>query len=283
MLGKCLKHEFRATARQLVPLFIAMPSVGVLAGIFMGLGFRSVDGTDTSAFSVFSTLISVLLSIAMVGLIAATAIVALVMIIRRFYTSFFTDEGYLSFTLPVTVNEHITSKLITAYVWQLVGTVLSVISVFLFILVMLLVGGDLSGLLLPAEDAVSLEYMIREILSMIGMEAGEGFYATFIVLTVINFFISLASSILMIYFSISIACMIAKKHRVIAGIITYYIVSVIFTSISQTAQSLLLYVTADAFFAMLLGLGVSALLCVAQAILFYLGTKWILTHKLNLA
>ena len=38
MFGTCLKHEFRATRRQIVPLFIAMMAVGLGAGLVVALG-----------------------------------------------------------------------------------------------------------------------------------------------------------------------------------------------------------------------------------------------------
>ena len=58
MFGKCLKHEFRATKRQLVPLFIAMLGVGLLGGLFMLFWIRSlISGVETT-FSALGGLFS---------------------------------------------------------------------------------------------------------------------------------------------------------------------------------------------------------------------------------
>ncbi len=278
MFGKCLKHEFRATARQLTPLFIAMLAVSLLAGLFLGIGERMPESEGYTAVSILSSFFSGILAVALIALIVAVAIVAFVMIIRRFYTSFFSDEGYLTFTLPVTTDEHLLSKFVTAYLWQALASILSVVCVFLMLFVMFLVGGiDLSGSI-TAEDQMLLE----EFLYMLGMEAGEGFLPLMLVLVVISVMVGLAASVFMIYLSISIACMIAKKHRVIAGIVSYYLINMIFSTISSFAGNVLVYVEEDGSQAMMISMIIAIVLSVIQALACFLGTRWILSKKINL-
>ncbi len=280
MFGKCLKHEFRATARQLCPLFIAMVAVAMLAGIFLGLGDRLPKNEDSVALATLSGFLSGLLIFALIALMIAVAVVAFVMIIRRFYTSFFTDEGYLTFTLPVTPNTHIFTKLFTAYVWQVAATVLCFVCIFIMAFFAVLVGG------VSFEDSetvvVETSSFFDQIFGALGVEAGPGFLPAAIALFVVNVVVALAASILMLYLAISAACMLAKKHRVIIGIVCYYVINMVFSGISQTMQSVIVLTSSDVYGSLLISLGISSVICVIEAILCFLGTKWILTRKLNL-
>ncbi len=281
MLGKCLKHEFRATARQLVPLLIAQLAVSLAAGIFLGFALRGAGDGRSSAFSGFAVMISAFLMFAMVALLIAVSVVAFVMIIRRFYTSFFTDEGYLTFTLPVTPTEHIFSKFITAYVCQILVSIVAIVSIFIVLFFALLIGGNI----MATQDAtvsVILSDIFDEMLRGLQAEAGDWFLPILIVLFVVNMIVAVAASVFMVYLAISVACMLAKKHRVILGIVSFYVINMVFSTASQLLQSVLILVTPSVGVGMLLSLGVSSVICIVQAILCYLGTKWVLTKKLNL-
>ncbi len=284
MFGKCLKHEFRATRRQLVPLFLAMIAVGFAAGLLIALGGLFLSSEGGILYALVNGLLPVLLIFGLFGLMVAVEVVAFVMIIRRFYTSFFTDEGYLSFTLPVTVTEHILSKFVVAAVWQFLAGVVSLIA-------MALVGG---GALLGygfhegfAEGFALVWDEMSFAFSEVGMGLGasNAFFVTFFILLILTVIISVGSSIFLLYFSISLGCMLAKKHRVLAGIASYYVITTAFSMVSGFIQTILQFTTlaSGSFEPALLGIMISSLvLTVVQLIVCYIGTKWILTKKLNL-
>ena len=285
MFGKCLKHEFRATRRQLVPLFIAMLAVGLLAGLLVALGGLLLSSDGGALYAIVNGLLPVLLIIGLFALMVAVEVVAFVMIIRRFYTSFFTDEGYLSFTLPVTATEHILSKFIVAAVWQIAAGIVSLLAVAL------IVGGALLGYGVP-EDFAEVMALFWEEFSLVFVEFGSIFGVSdaclpvVVILLALIMIISVASSIFLLYFSISLGCMLAKKHRVIAGIVCYYVVSTAFSIISSVLQTIIQFVTLgdtsnfEPF--MIATLIMSLVLVLVQLIVCYIGTKWVLTKKLNL-
>ena len=284
MFGKCLKHEFRATTRQLVPLFIAMLGVGLLGGIFMIFWVRSLASGIQSTFSALGGLFAILLFLGLFGLIVAVTVVAFIMIIRRFYTSFFTDEGYLSFTLPVTTTQHILSKFVVAVVWQTLSGVVALVAVGLVLLGALIGAGSFGeateALAISGED---LALSMAEITSM--LDVGSTFMPTVAVLYVLIMIVSVIASIFLLYFSISLGCMLAKKHRVLAGILSYYIVSGIFSALSRGIQTVMqiVSITSQSLGIMLIvQLATMLVITVIQLIVCYIGTKWILTKKLNL-
>ncbi len=111
MLGKLLKHEFRATGRTMLPVYGAVLVLAVLANISIRLLERNVG-------PFLSILFGLVIAAFIIGIIAA-AIMTAVLMIKRFYTNYLKDEGYLMHTLPVSVHGLVWSKMIVSMVWFL--------------------------------------------------------------------------------------------------------------------------------------------------------------------
>ena len=107
MLGKLIKHEFRATGRLMAPLFGALLLLALVVRA-NDLVLRHTDGP------VFFEVLNVLLIIVYVLALVGVLIFSTILMIKRFHQNFLTDEGYLMFTLPVSVHSLLWSKLITA-------------------------------------------------------------------------------------------------------------------------------------------------------------------------
>ena len=113
MLGKLIKHEFRATKRVMLPLMALVLLLSVFAG-FASRGLEDMSGINDIQF--MRTLYFIILFSFFLSLFAV-CVVTFVLMIQRFYLSLLHDEGYLSLTLPVSVDEHILSRLIVSVVW----------------------------------------------------------------------------------------------------------------------------------------------------------------------
>jgi hypothetical protein len=111
MLGKLIKHEFRATGRIMLPMFAIMLLVSALANI----SIANLDRVNNRILGVIMMIIVVVFAI---GLIAM-AIVSIVLMINRFRSNILGDEGYITFTLPVSVHSLLWSKIIVTTVWFL--------------------------------------------------------------------------------------------------------------------------------------------------------------------
>ena len=109
MLGKLLKHEFRATGRVMLPVYGAVLLLAVLANVSL----RVMDHVTGS----FLTLLLGLIVVAFIFGIIAAAIMTAVLMIKRFYTNYLKDEGYLMHTRPVSVHELVWSKMLVSVVW----------------------------------------------------------------------------------------------------------------------------------------------------------------------
>ena len=110
MLSKSIKHEFRATARVMLPVFIALLSLSVVTHLTTRFFLNSDTHWVLSALGVCMVVLFFL------G-IAAVAFSVFALTIVRFYRSFLSEQGYLTLSLPVSTNTHIFSRLLVAVVW----------------------------------------------------------------------------------------------------------------------------------------------------------------------
>lgn len=154
MLGKLIKHEFRATARDVLGLYIIVLVITVvLKGM---LEIQNIFHVDNEIMSMLTALTIFAFVLGIISVILGSFI----LMIKRFYDNMLKDEGYLSFTLPVSVGQHIASKSIISYVWMILS--------FVFVGLMLVILGLGDNELIGAVKDVFSEAvkMIQETNSM---------------------------------------------------------------------------------------------------------------------
>ena len=121
MLIKLMKHEFRATARIMGPLYL------ILLAVALGFNF-SARLMDSSSFVL--NMMAALIVMAYVVAVIAVFVVAFILMLQRFYKNLLGDEGYIMFTLPASVHQHVWSKLIVSAVWFIATGVVVILSAF---------------------------------------------------------------------------------------------------------------------------------------------------------
>ena len=109
MLRKLIKHEFRATGRIMLPMYLVL----LVTALGSNLAGRGMLGGRYAALRTLGVLIIMAFGFAICGVL----LMSFVLMIQRFYKNLLQDEGYLMFTLPVSVHQHIWSKLIVSAVW----------------------------------------------------------------------------------------------------------------------------------------------------------------------
>ena len=118
MLKKLLKYEFRAL---LPPLYLCLgllAAVSVLACVLFNLPqYDETTGTVT-----------LLVSILYMYALFATPIVPLVVALSRYQKHFFKDEGYLTFSIPASMEEHIFAKHVSGMIATLIGLIAAFLS-----------------------------------------------------------------------------------------------------------------------------------------------------------
>jgi hypothetical protein len=288
----------KATMRVLVPLIICMIVVSIATAVCLG-GLLSysyigdanagdamieIDGSGEASPAEDGTfylleLATVLLFMIFVGIMIACVITVFVLMVRRFYTSFFTDEGYLTFTLPVTVDCHLLTKTVSMLIWNFISYLAIAISFGILFL----------GIYISVPDFFAIDEWTKQYLEKFFEQVGDIFGGA-IAFSIIQSIVSTIASCLLLYFSIAVGCMLAKKHKIIACIASYFIISSIVSEII-TIVSGIIYdhfaknIEATAENSNLLAMAVLlifTLLYVVQSVGCYFGTRWILKNKINL-
>ena len=122
MFGKLMKHEFRATARTILPLYGIMLVLALMATMTMRLFDFNMRWQETVVDFIMITY----------GLsVFAVAVGVFILLMIRYKRNLLGDEGYLMMTLPTSVHGLLLSKLLTAMVWYLLTGVAVVLSVLI--------------------------------------------------------------------------------------------------------------------------------------------------------
>lgn len=233
MLGKLFAQEMRALAK---PAAI-MLAIMVVAGL-VGIGcFEATDAVSRAAgfasryvseVSAASNLTVVLVMAALFcGFLVWASLVALyVFIAMRFYRTMFTDEGYLTLTLPVR-----TGTLVAAKFW----------AAFLLVAVFTLVTTGLASLAMLAITDGDGD-MVSVVLSLLGGWAaltGNGGVASSI-LGVANALVSGAYTVGLAFLSLTLGAWWARRHKVAAAVALYvgigWVISLVFSVVGVLAM-----------------------------------------------
>ena len=215
MLKKCLKYDFAALMRTWWILAVSMLGAGVLAG----LGFRffsqcMVADNVNEGLAILSAFVALGSYFCILAMIMGMT-VSFILIFWRIYTHFYTDEGYLTFTLPVKRSTLYLSKVISATVLQ--AATIGVL--MLGILFMVLVVPPTEG----GEFFISMDWLsgIGDFLRGLVDLAGWWLILWIPVAFAIVILLALFQTGL-IYLCITIGAVVAKRHKLIAAIGIYY-------------------------------------------------------------
>ncbi|MBO5525434.1 MAG: hypothetical protein J5993_01655 [Clostridia bacterium] len=120
MFSKLCKHEFKGISKFAVPLLIALGIAGILIcfAIAGNVGSLTQNGdTYLSEGMEIALVLILLLAVLAIGVVSA---VMEILLFVRYYKTTMTEEGYLTFTLPVKTHEIFLSKFLMAFVWELI-------------------------------------------------------------------------------------------------------------------------------------------------------------------
>ena len=263
MLGKLLKYEFKATGRTFLPMYALLVVMALVTKFF-----------NSSNLDYFETP-RIISMTAFVVIIVGVSVMTLIITIQRFNKNLLSDEGYLSFTLPVKAHVHIDAKMIVSFVW----TVLSLLVSFIAIMV-----------LVSNQDVMEQLGRFFGALPDAVREIGGAFYVIVLECIVLAV-VSVLGGIVEIYAAVTIGNL-SSKHRLLAGVGAYLgfsIVEQIITSVIMNGFGLMHYfgslhlasmaATVSVVESVLVGL---IIYCLVFGVLFYFLTDWLLRKKLNL-
>jgi hypothetical protein len=260
MLSKLLKHEFKATARLLLPLYLIL----IVLTLF---------GKLVQYFDIFKGVLNIIpatITFAYVISIIATVALTFIITIQRFYKNLMTDEGYLMFTLPVKAPALINSKLIVSLIWSVINIGAVVISIIIII----------SGTV-PFNDIIS---SIKEIFTTVTSQFGS---LSFLLVTefIIMIIVGIVFTIMLIYLSLAIG-QLFNAHKIIASITAYIGINFIIQVVTSFGAVFIGYLFNDVMYSInsvpKLIFPVFILYYLMLTVIFYIATNIIFNRKLNL-
>lgn len=217
MLGKLLKHEWKAVWK--VPMLL----IGILMILAMVAGFTFVLPIWDSEW-VGLPLSGVMLIMLFYFSMIAVSIGITIYFAVRYYKNMFTDEGYLTHTLPVSVRQLLLNKVITMSAWNLIAIAAIGLSLLLF-------GGITLWALMPKDSSFA-----REVIESFGealeawpelrespyMKGFTGFCISLLCMVLAGAF----SGTMMIIGSINLGQMV-RRHRVLGAIGAYFAINTV--------------------------------------------------------
>lgn len=209
MLGKLLKYEFKATAKEFLALYGCLILLAIVNVILLKV---------SDIFHAEFNLLSILSGIAVFVLVlylAAIFIITVILCITRFYKNLLGDEGYLMNTLPVSTWANIAGKLIVSVIW-------SIASIAVILIACLIIGLGLSNV-----STLEVFQMVSRAFSVFTREFGGGGYLAVFEMAILGI-VSLAGFYLTVYAALTIGHSFAK-HKLLLSIAAYAAMSVIET------------------------------------------------------
>lgn len=198
MLGKLLKYDWRYSWRLLAVINAALLVYSLLGRIALALPVR----TDNNVYAFFLMVYTFLY----VLMIAGSFLLTHLLLVFRYYRNFYTEEGYLLHTLPVTTGEKIWAKFINHLAW-LVINILCICGA-----VLILAGPE------AWEDCLDfLPRLLSSVEETFGIPA-----FLFLLLLLIGALVFAAFTIFSFYFSVSVGSLF-RAHKILASVITYVI------------------------------------------------------------
>ena len=265
---KLLKYEWKACARICLPMYAAVLLLALVNRLTMK------EQVQALMHGIPTALMGLLYFAVMVAVFVVTAVI----LIQRFYKNLLGDEGYLMFTLPVTVSQHIWAKSIIAAVMSILSTIAALLSIGIL-------GGGVGIIQGAATVMTNLLQGIAERPNefVVGVEI----LLWLLILTVVG--------TLFIYLCIALGHL-AKKHRVLMAVVWYFVLSTVLQFLFMFFIMGVANLPLDGFCMALqdffLSIGPAAtihigmiILCIGTAAVgavFFLATRYILKNRLNL-
>ncbi len=267
LVGKLIKNELKAGLHSVANIYIA--AIAAVAFMAISLAFEIAWLTAISLIAVIVVALGIL-------------IVTLISVVSNFNTTLFRDQGYLSFTLPVTSGQLLFAKALCSFFWILLSYI-ALIGIF-------------SGIFFYATDQVGAENiaMIKILISTITELPDTGAVIKVITVLVTRVFLKITFLIAEIYFAITLSNVRPfQRQSFLPAIIIFAVLFGILQTVSAfltayvplsliiSVEGIRFSTTAMAAGGMVLGVADVIFEFVITCLFFWL-SAWFMNHKINL-
>lgn len=262
MFTKLLKHEWRATRGMLGTLCLVCLGAGLLGG---GTMRYLMIAAQQSA-------IDILIVLAMVAAMIAVGVAALLLYIGRFYKSRFTDEGYLTFTLPVNTHQNLLASMANSAIGMVI--IFFVICAALMLWLMIGLPGMGDFIKMVWEKFPELWDSLKRVWSTIPWK--------FVWMFLLNVLTGCVCELVLLMLSVTIGSIIAKKHKILAAVGVYYGINVLISMTCSATLAVQAFSSSEGAQVVFRVFTSSAVMTAGVAIAGYFLMYWLVDRKLNL-
>lgn len=214
-MRKMLKHDLRAVW----PVWRILAPLVLLVAVFSGVVVRFAS--SEAAYDIvpqnlqwIMAITASLLTSLWPMMMSAFVVVILILIVIRYYKNFFTDEGYLTFTLPVSRTKLLNSKILMAFIWMGATLVVCLIAYISFTLI-------LSVGTVEVSPPVDVYPDMSEPDPLFG-DFGMLFFLFELIVFCVMFY---AADILLLLLCITFGSVIVKRAKLLLGLGLYYVIN----------------------------------------------------------
>lgn len=228
MRKKLLKYDFAYVFKIWLALSISVVGMAVVTSLIIRSAIFVNSQNGYSLASTLSVLAAVFMGFGMIMIWVGILIVTPLMCYIRYYKNFFSDEGYLTFTLPVRRRDLYLSKVANTFIFQAANVVVTVLAVL--ILMLLIPPAEGGGLINPVMFKAiwrGIEWMWHTM---------GGWLLVYLFLGILFMAIRSLYNIGMIQLCITVGATVAKKHKVLAGVGIYFGSGFAMSAVSQVVS-----------------------------------------------
>ena len=279
MLKKLLKYDWKSVSGLLLILHGILLAYTLIGRIGIAFGLSKYGDTLTGSVTETYGIVSGIYILIYVFFIMAIMVVTGVYLAARFHKNLFSDEGYLTHTLPVSPAKIMWSKILVSWAWIVIDAVFVVASVLM--------------LLLFKQTFEPFKYAVSKFFSVLTGAYGiqNQIFVILLILTVLAQFFGCYT--MLVLFSMCLGSLF-KTHKILGAVVSFFGINIILSIVStiimfavpgwSSTGSVSVTTAANGGF---IGGENSIFLFtfvwnLALAVLFFLGSRYILSRKLNL-
>ncbi len=274
MLGKLIRHEWKSTYRMGGLMLLITLMVTFLGWFsFQSPMWRQI-GEDSSSVS-FGPLdfLSIIVLIMYVFMLVGIAYAIQIYLGIHFYKTMYTDQGYLTHTLPVGKHQLLGSKILVSGLWLLIVYIAVLLSC-------MIVMGSMGGAVLPADTWSDfwkeLSPVLREFFDLLDLN-----YGLYLVILILSAIASPFVSVTIMFGAVTVG-QLFNRARALMAILCYLGVCMVNGIIASVVQSLVAFSAWGSGAMMNASTYSSLAVQLAAAVLLYFASYQIITKRLNM-
>ncbi|MCQ2385145.1 MAG: hypothetical protein MJ078_00490 [Clostridia bacterium] len=270
MLKKLFRYDWQAQKRLLLPIMGATVGTGLLGLLLLEIVFSLKENASVLRFSLIAFYVLTIITM------LACSLVVEFLIVMRYYKNFFTDEGYLTFVLPATIEEQVGAKILS-------GSLLSFLA-FVSICLGLFFAAGIPVMQFAAKNGDMIA-LIKDVLSafidIVEIAPGQ------IILALVSAVVTLFAEIILLYTAITLGSLLINKHKILGSVLFYFVINTIVGTLNSLISGIfsvtVIRSAENIMFSTLLAQGVSIILYLILGVCGGLFTVYMLKHKINLS